>query len=289
VVGRINGKANKYFTMNNLLYIYYYFSVITFIFLSINLSFAQNVDKKEQRKAKKELRLSETTKYFNIGFVFSKSNVLDERMSSLVQSGSGIGLYAGGKTYRKNKVREYSMQAGYERLLSPYDMLSHQIWTQFNYTHLYQLPKRNDYIFAVGPVANIVSNTRVTKDLSNNIVNWELLGSIGIAAYYEQAIRRSGRFSAWVFFADAQVPFLYYVSRPNYAISSPVWRDNVKITGGANRVNAQVGLIIPVRKNNPNLYRISYQWTFLHNKDNEFQKVVNGRHALVFIFLINAI
>lgn len=268
-------------------YIFIFLNVL--FFLLPNLSFAQITDKKERKKARKELRLSETTKYLNLGFVLSTNNVLDERMSSLVQNGSGIGLYAGNKIYRKNKVKEYSMQVGYERLFSPYDMLSHQIWTQFNYSFFYQLQKCNDRIFALGPIGNIISNVRITPDLSNNGINWDLLSSLGVGAYLEQPISRSGKLSDWIFFADAQIPVLHYISRPNYAISLPAWRDNIKIVGWTNRLNTQVGMIIPVRKNNPNKYRISYQWTFLQNRDNEFQQVVTGRHALIFIFLINTI
>ncbi|MEM9847039.1 MAG: hypothetical protein AAF847_04060, partial [Bacteroidota bacterium] len=59
--------------------------------------------------------------------------------------------------------------------------------------------------------------------------------------------------------------------------------------GRLRRFDTEFGLQFPLRKNNSNQLRISYQWDILRWRDNEVQRVITGQHHLNLALLVRMI
>lgn len=227
-----------------------------------------------------------TTKFQTFGLLGTLAQNQDQKLAQTSYSGWGVGLSQGDLTFDSATVKEYQMQLGYERLQSPAGISTQQIWTHFSYQYLFKLGQTP---WTLGPVANIFTEVRITNELSNNFLNWNLLGSLGIGA------ARFGQFPFEQFlsnthwYAAAQIPLVSYLNRPNYALTFDGMDHQIGTPGWINRMDIQLGLLLPVRESNPNRYRISYGWQFFHHRDNEVQQVISGRHTLSFAFLFNTL
>ena len=227
-------------------------------------------------------------KYQTVGIFGSLTTNLDEKLMQSSATGLGIGLQQGDITYFKGTYREYNMQLGYERLGSNgVGRLTQQIWAHFSYQYLFHLKEKANK-WHLGPFANIFTEVRITPALSNNFLQWNLLGSLGLG------VRRDGRIpwpkfmKGTIWYTAAQIPLVSYLNRPNYAQTFNGFNQAVLPVGWVNRFDFQLGLLLPVNKNisNPNRYRVTYGWMLFHHRDNEVQQVISARHQLTLAFLI---
>jgi hypothetical protein len=84
-------------------------------------------------------------------------------------------------------------------------------------------------------------------------------------------------------YGQLHLPILAYVSRPIYGVTVDGIMDQyVTSWHRLQRVDTEFGLFFPVmrRKDNPNLFRIAYQWDILRFRDNERQRVLSAQHLL---------
>ncbi|MEM1220784.1 MAG: hypothetical protein AAGH79_17820 [Bacteroidota bacterium] len=227
-------------------------------------------------------------KYQTVGIFGSLATNLDEKLMQSTADGLGIGIQQGDITYYKGTYREYNMQFGYERLRSNgVGRLSQQVWSHISYQYLFHLKEKANKWY-LGPIANIFTEVRITPALSNNFLQWNSLGSLGIAARRYGSISWPKFMDGTTWYAAAQIPLVSYLNRPNYSLTFTGFDQVVLPVGWVNRLDLQVGLVLPVNKenNNPNRYRVTYGWMFFHHRDNEVQQVISARHQLTFSFLI---
>ncbi|MEM9884491.1 MAG: hypothetical protein AAF849_01260 [Bacteroidota bacterium] len=249
-----------------------------------------NSSKKEIRQQKKQERLAETTRYFVLELMGTQRSVQDQATSNQIYDGFGGGIGFGGVQSRQDIRQAFRALGGYNGLTSFAGVTSHDFWGNFSYAVLRQLNKTNNYKFYLGGQADILSQVRYTPALGNSGLHWELVGSLGLATRYEQKLKIPWINKSVQVFGQAHLPLLAYVSRPIYGITiDGMMQHFIRPIGRIQRFDAELGMQFPIRKNNLNQFRISYQWDILRWRDNEVQRVLTGQHHLNFALLVKMI
>lgn len=242
------------------------------------------------RQERRAARLAETDSYFVAELLGSYHQVQDLATSNHIYRGWGGGLGTGSWRVRGRRFNEFRARGGYHRLLSGAGTLTHDIWTNFSYAYLIQLDRPGSRRFALGGQADILSQVRVTPALVNSQLHWEVVGSLGLVARWQGRIDLPLIEAALPVFAQAHLPLIGYVNRPELAITvADEYKHEISTVGRLRRLDVEVGALFPVRKGNPNLFRVSYHWDLFRWKDGGTDHVIAGRHYLTFGILAKMI
>ncbi|MEL6944318.1 MAG: hypothetical protein AAFO82_16780, partial [Bacteroidota bacterium] len=192
--------------------------IYLFCLLCINFSlYAQSEKtKKEQRKLRKQERLSQTNSYFVLEGIGTYRNVQDLATSNQIYNGFGGGIGFGGFQIRNNNVQEFRARGGYNGISSQAGISTDDFWGNFSYTYLRKLKNPK---FFLGGQANFLSQVRYTDALSNSSLHWELVGSLGVTARAQSPFTIPLLKKQVETYAQIYLPLIAYVNRPIYGIT----------------------------------------------------------------------
>ena len=255
-----------------------------------SLSQGQIKQKWNNYKEKKQVKKSEQTSYLVLETAATYSSNQDLSTSNQIYSGAGVGLSLGQFKETPNTIRDYEAIGLVSNFISSQGGVSGYDWTvTMNYAHLFILNKEveQNWRIAVGPKVDFLTQVRLLPSLGNSSAHWDGMFSLGGAARVDRTIRLPLIKKDVAFYGEAHLPLVGYLNRPNYGI--PGWdvEHTFGFLGRMNRLETEFGLIMPIRKDNPNLFRISYNWDVFNYRDNDIYKVTTGHHALGFALLIN--
>lgn len=246
------------------------------------------LSKKEQRREARRLRLAATDRYFLIGALGSFHRVQDQGLSQQAYQGWGGGLRLSGLELRGPHQHEFRVQGAFSWLDSPAYIRTQDIWSQFSYTYLHQLPTKQQANWWLGPQADILSQVRVTEALNNSRLRWDVQGALGFALRFQTPVFPQWLGPGWQAYGQIYVPLLSYLIRPGYNINSPN-EHGLRVVGRLQRIEFDWGLQLPVRKGNPNAYRVHYQWSLFRWRDNSVHRLITARHSIGFSILFNTL
>ncbi len=255
-----------------------------------SLSQGQIKQKWNNYKDKRQVKKSEQTSYLVLETGVTYSNNQDLSTSNQIYNGAGLGLSIG-KFKESPKVIKDSETIGVvNNFISSQGGVSGFDWTvTSNYGHLFILNREaeQNWRVAVGPKVDALGQVRLIPSLSNSSIHWDAMFSLGAAARVDRTIRLPLIKKEVSFYGEAHLPLVGYLNRPSYAIPGWEIEHTFGFIGRMNRLETEFGLIMPIRKNNPNLFRISYNWDVFNYRDNDIYKVTTGHHALSFALLVN--
>ncbi|MEM1325217.1 MAG: hypothetical protein AAGI23_04640 [Bacteroidota bacterium] len=250
---------------------------------------ATKAEKKEVRRAKRLAQLQETDSYFNIELLGTNRSVQDQATSNQIYNGFGGGIGLGSLRMRRDWMWEYRMTGGYNLIDSQAGRSSNDFWGDFSFAYLKQLTNSKLYL---GPQANFLSQVRYTPSLGNSSLHWELVGSLGAVGRYQDQWTLPLVNKAIQVYGQVHLPLIAYVSRPIYGVTvDGQMNQYVSSWNRLQRVDTEFGIFFPVmrRKDNPNLFRLGYQWDILRFRDNEQQRVLSAQHILTIGLFIKMI
>jgi hypothetical protein len=254
-----------------------------------SLSQGQIKQKWNNYKDKRQVKKSQQISYLVLETGLTYSNNQDLSTSNQIYNGAGLGLSIGEFKETPNVIKDYEAIGLVNNFISSQGGVTGFDWTvTTNYGHLFILNKdvEKDWRIAVGPKLDFLTQVRFIPSLGNSSIHWDGMLSLGAAARVDRTIRLPLIKKDVGFYGEAHLPLVGYLNRPNYAI--PGWdvEHTFGYLGRMNRLETEFGIITPIRKDNLNLFRISYNWDVFNYRDNDVYKVVTGHHALSFALLV---
>jgi len=255
-----------------------------------SLSQGQIKQKWTNYKEKKQAKKAEETSYLILETSATYSNSQDLSTSNQIYNGGGLGLSIGEFKETPNLIKDCEAIGLVNNFISSQGGVTGFDWTVTgNYGHLFILNKevKQDWRVAVGPKIDFLTQVRFMPSLGNSSLHWDGMLSLGAAARVDRTVRLPLIKKDVQFYSEAHLPLIAYLNRPNHGI--PGWdvQHALGYLGRMNRLETEFGIITPIRKDNPNLFRISYNWDMFRYRDNDIYKVVTGHHALSFALLVN--
>ena len=266
---------------------------VLFLFLMTllpSLSQGQIKQKWNNYKDKRQAKKSEQTSYLVLETSATYSNNQDLSTSNQIYNGAGLGLSLGSFKVTPKVIKDTETIGLVSNFISSQGGVSGFDWTvTSNYGHLFILNSdvEDDWQIAIGPKIDFLTQVRLITSLGNSAAHWDGMLSLGGAARVDKTIRLPLIKKDVGFYGEAHLPLVAYLNRPNYGI--PGWdvQHAVGYLGRMNRLETEFGITTPIRKDNPNLFRLSYNWDVFRYRDNDIYKVVTGHHALSFALLVN--
>ena len=247
--------------------------------------------KKEKRVIKKAKRLTnrlQKERYFGleIGGLYNQSQ--DTRMESSIFDGFGGRIQAVYQSKTSKGLHDVDLAAGQLAFLSPpHDESSIQNWRgDINYYYLRDIKRiANDKVlWRFGGAFNGTFNFRWNTRLSNSGVNWDGLGSLGVASQWSGSLPLL-REGAWEY--SIALPLASYVNRlPSYSLSSDGMDHSFAPIGKLTRVISEIGISQQLGRNSPNRMRLSYNWDFYALNESEIHDLRIANHQLLFVLLL---
>lgn len=259
------------------------------IFILPHQSYGQIKQKWNDYKDKRQIKKSEQTSYFVLETSATYSNNQDLSTSNQIYTGGGVGLSIGSFKETPKVIKDFETIGVVSNFISSQGGVTGFDWTiTSNYGHLFILNKdvEQDWRVAVGPKVDFLTQVRLIPSLGNSSAHWDGMFSLGGTARVDRTVRLPLIKKDVGFYGEAHLPLLAYLNRPNYAI--PGWdiQHSLGYLGRMNRLETEFGIITPIRKDNANLFRLSYNWDVFRYRDNDIYKVVTGHHAVSFALLV---
>jgi hypothetical protein len=249
-----------------------------------------SLGKRELRRQLREERLQQTDSYFVMEALGTFRQAQDQATSRQIYRGWGGGIGTGGLRFRDPHFHEFQARGGYNHLQSQAATLSRDFWGNFSYRYLHLIREDTPYQLWLGGQADILAQVRYTPALGNSSLHWDVVGSLGLAGRLQRAITLPIIRRDVQAFGHLHLPLLAYVNRPAAPITvSNDMQQTISTIGRLRQVTLEFGLFFPVRRDNPNHYRLSYRWELFRWRDNDEQRVITGLHLLTFGILVNTI
>lgn len=265
---------------------------VLFLFLMLilpSLSQGQIKQKWNNFKEKRQEKKSQQTSYLVLETSATYSNNQDLSTSNQIYNGAGVGLSLGSFKETPNVIKDTETVGLVSNFISSQSGVSGFDWVvTSNYGHLFILSEDEAaWRIAIGPKVDFLTQVRLITSLGNSAAHWDGMLSLGGAARVDKNIELPLIKKEVNFYGEAHLPIIAYLNRPTYGI--PGWdvQHAVGYIGRMNRLETEFGFTTPIRKGNPNLFRLSYNWDVFRYRDNDIYKVVTGHHALNFGLLVN--
>lgn len=247
--------------------------------------------KEEKRVVKKAKRLTKRLQKerfvgLEVGGLYNQSQ--DTRMESSVFDGFGGRVQFIYQSKTPKGLHDVDIAAGQLAFLSPpHEESQIQNWRgDINYYYLRDMKSlaQDKVLWRLGGAFNGTYNFRWNTRLSNSGVNWDGLGSLGVASQWSGGLNilREG---AWDY--RFTLPLASYVNRlPSYSLSSDGMDHSFAPIGKLTRLISEIGISQQLGRNSPNRMRLSYTWDFYALNESEIHDVRIANHQLLFVLLI---
>lgn len=248
-----------------------------------NTSNGQRFERFKQKREKRIEKRSLNTSFLVLETAATYSNSQDLSTSNQIYNGAGIGLSTGILKQTPKSIRDYEILGlGSNFISSQGGVSGYDFTVAMNYGYLFILNQgeNNSWRIAAGPKLDFLTQVRYLPALGNSGAHWDGLLTLGAAGRVDKTIQLPLIKKDVRFYAEAHLPIGGYINRPSYAI--PGWEviHQAAIIGNMVRLETETGIIFPLRKDNVNAFRISYNWDFFRFRDNEVYRVITGHHAL---------
>ncbi|MCI4671358.1 MAG: hypothetical protein MRZ79_24670 [Bacteroidia bacterium] len=254
---------------------------------------AQEPSKKEVRKARRAEKKAQTQRYMMFGLGGGWYNFQDLQMSN--------GRYSGPAAQAEWRRWEISPKAKQDiiwfRAAGGLTTAFHgatdaQVFQpEFRFTYTHNMAKwgaKNDRIIRFGGYVSMMANFRNNAALNNSSIYLDVMPSIGPAVDIEipfvlPLFKTNSTFS----YQAATSLFAFMNALPAYSLSGGESANYFLPFGRQGRFMSEAAMIIPIRKKNANMLKISYNWELLGYRESEFFKARFGQHNLLFTLMVN--
>ncbi|MEO0896718.1 MAG: hypothetical protein AAFY71_09995 [Bacteroidota bacterium] len=275
---------------------------ISFCLLSMMLVgflYAQPPSKKEVRRekraVKKEARLekkAQNLRYMILGSGASFGIIQDLQMSSLTHQGWGGNFTWQRLIIRPKDREEITWFRGVASFMNPPygDVGAFQATGQakYNYTRNLYSWNGDKNIIRLGGYVGIPIYFRNNPRLGNSSLYFDILPTIGPSADLQMKFKIPWVKTAAIFAYQIQSSLFGFVNAfPEYATVAEEGYSKFVILGQSATVFSEAALMIPLRKENDNLLKISYAWDLYGLNDNDIHRTRQGLHSLQLALMIN--
>ena len=259
----------------------YFFIILALTFLS-NPTYGQLKERLKNYRLKREQKKIDQVSYLVLETGGAYSINQDLSASNQIYKGAGFGLSIGQYIERPKTIRDYEILGLTNQFNKSQSGVSSFDWTvTMNYGYLFILNHEDEkkWRIAIGPKLDFLTQFRLIPALGNSSTYWDAMLTLGGVCRIDKIINLPLINKDVSFYSEAHLPIVGYLNRPSYGI--PGWEilHEFAYLGKMIRLETEVGIITPIRKDNPNLLRISYNWDFFRFQDNEVYRVVTGHHA----------
>lgn len=254
---------------------------------------AQEPTKKEIRKAKKAEKKAASRRYMMLGLGSGWYTFQDLQMSEGIYSGPGVlAEWRRWELYPKAKhdIIWFRFVGGLTTAF--HEGAETQVaQPEFRYTYTRNIAKwgpEEKHIIRFGGYISAMANFRNNPSLGNSANHWDIMPSIGPAVdidipFVLPLFKTQSLFN----YQLGTSIFAYNNSLPSYSLSGGESSNHYWVFGRQGRLMSEASLIIPIRKSNSNLFKLTYNWELLGYKDSDIHKARFGQHNLSFTLMVN--